>query len=57
MRRCAAMTAACRGVLCRHVPAEKGEGAAELLAARGFALLLMLAECEDPSFMDQVRHG
>ena len=33
---------------------EKGEGAAELLAARGFALLLMLAECEDPSFMDQV---
>lgn len=35
--------------------AEKGEGAAELLAARGFALLLMLAECEEPSFMDQVR--
>jgi hypothetical protein len=23
-----------------------------LLAARGFALLLMLSECEDPSFMD-----
>lgn len=36
------------------VPAEKGEGAAELLAARGFALLLMLSECEEPSFMDQV---
>lgn len=34
--------------------AEKGEGAAELLAARGFALLLMLAECEAPPFMDQV---
>lgn len=33
---------------------EKGEGAAELLAARGFALLLMLSECEQPSFMDQV---
>lgn len=33
---------------------EKGDGAAELLAARGFALLLMLSECEEPSYMDQV---
>jgi hypothetical protein len=38
-----------------HPPsADKGNGAAELLAARGFALLLMLSECEEPSFMDQV---
>ena len=34
--------------------AAKGQGAAELLAARGFALLLMLAECEEPSYMDAV---
>ena len=42
-------------LLPRRSPAEKGEGAAELLTARGFALLLMLAECEEPSFMDQAR--
>eukprot|EP00887_Chlorella_sp_A99_P006281 scaffold3.g6281.t1 len=36
---------------------DKGKGAAELLVARGFALLLMLAECEEPSYMDSAaRH-
>ncbi len=29
-------------------------GAAELLAARGCALLMMLAEREEPSFLDSV---
>lgn len=44
----------CKGPPLPPRPAEKGEGAAELLAARGFALLLMLSECEEPGFMDQV---
>lgn len=45
----------CAALPCPARAAEKGEGAAELLAARGFALLLMLSECEEPGYMDQVR--
>jgi hypothetical protein len=33
---------------------DKGKGAAELLVARGCALLVMLAEFEEPSYMDQL---
>lgn len=32
----------------------KGHGSAELLAARGFALVVILAEFEEPSYMDQL---
>ncbi|GAB4822103.1 hypothetical protein N2152v2_009149 [Parachlorella kessleri] len=32
----------------------KGQGAAELLVARGCALLVMLADFEEPSYMDQL---
>lgn len=36
---------------------DKGRGAAELLAARGFALLLLLGEYESPMFLDEVFSG
>jgi hypothetical protein len=35
----------------------KGGGAAELLAARGFALLLLLGEYPEPSYLDQLFAG
>ena len=38
-------------------PTHKGRGAAELIAARGFALLLLLGECEAPSYLDDVFSG
>lgn len=38
-------------------PTDKGRGAAELLAARGFALLLLLGEYEKPTYLDDVFSG
>jgi hypothetical protein len=35
-------------------PTHKGQGAAELLAARGFALLLLLGEYDTPMYLDEV---
>lgn len=47
---------------CLHSPRSRPtplpQGAAELLVARGFALLLMLSECEEPSYVDAAaRHA
>ncbi|KAL4536749.1 hypothetical protein Ndes2437B_g06152 [Nannochloris sp. 'desiccata'] len=38
-------------------PTHKGQGAAELLAARGFALLLLLGEYDSPMYLDEVFSG
>jgi hypothetical protein len=38
-------------------PTHKGQGAAELLAARGFALLLLLGEYDAPMYLDEVFSG
>jgi len=35
-------------------PTDKGRGAAELLAARGFAILLLLGEYDGPTYLDEV---
>ena len=38
-------------------PTQRGRGSAELLAARGFALLLMLSEHGQPAFLDCISAG